>query len=211
MPAPTFSATAAPVIHSGYVQAAAVALLAAVVITAAAILLARKRLAWDTWLDMPVGLATPRPAGTETACQILLGESGLRHPGPYTGSTEQGWLVVLGITNPGRTPVRSRDFSIPLTFAFPGRQIHAIQIHPEQADRTARQPASAPTIRISAANSAEPGRSGRMHLADDYVLRPNHSYTVMLVLSGIPPAHARRIQQGGSLASGKIIPGPESW
>jgi len=75
MPAPAVSAAATPVIHSGYVQAAtATLLLAALAITAATGLLARKRLAWETWLDMPVGLTAALTAGTETPSQLLLGE-----------------------------------------------------------------------------------------------------------------------------------------
>jgi hypothetical protein len=70
--------------------------------------------------------------------------------------------------------------------------------------------ACAPSIRLSPEDTPDPARAARMHLTGDYVLRPGDSYTIMLVLSGIPAPRTRRIQQEGSLASGKIIPGPGS-
>jgi hypothetical protein len=210
MPAPTASAAATTVIHSGYFQAAAAALLAALAITAAAGFLARKRLAWETRLDMPVGVTTPQAAGTGTPARLLLGEPGLRYHVPHADSTEQGWLVLLGITNPGCSCIRSRDLGVPLTFAFPGRQIHAARILPEAATLTTRRAARAPTIRLLPENCLEPGHAARMYLTGEYELRPNDSYTIMLVLSGTPAAHPHRIRQEGSLASGKIIPGLES-
>lgn len=174
--------------------------------------LARKRIAWETWLDMPIGLELRQAPGTDAAmtAEIILGDPGLRYSGPFTGSEEQGWLVVLGITNLGSAPVRGRDFSASLTFAFPGRQIHAARVLPETAARTARRAARAPAIRLSGADSPESGsgasRPARMYLIGDYVLHPSDSYTVMLLLSGNPAVHSRRIQQEGSLASGRIIP-----
>jgi hypothetical protein len=180
-------------------SAATAALLVGLTVTVVAGFLARKRLAWETRLDMPVDVSTPHVVGTSMAAQILLGEPG----------TEQGWLVFLGITNPGRTRVRGRDFGAPLTFAFPGRRIHAARILPEPAARTAQRRALRPAIRLSPGNPPEAVGCARMHLTGDYVLRPNDSYTIMLVLSGALAARAPRIQQEGTLASGKIISGTD--
>ena len=147
MPAPAVSAAATPVIHSGYVQAAAATLLlAALAITAATGFLARKRLVGETWLDMPVGLTSVLTAGTETPSQLLLGEPEFGYHKPGADSTGQGWLVLLGITNPGWTRVCGREFRAPLTFTFPGRQIHAARILPDPAARTAGRAARTPAI-----------------------------------------------------------------
>jgi hypothetical protein len=182
------------------VSAATAALLAALAVTVAAGFLARKRLAWETCFDMPVGLATPYAAGTSMAVQILLGEPG----------TEQGWLVFLCITNPGHTRVRGTDFSAPLSFSFPGQRVHAARILPEPAGPTAQRTALKPTIRLSPGSTQEPDYAARMHLTGDYVLRPGDSYTIMLVLSGTPAARGPRMQPEGALAAGKIIPGKDT-
>ena len=147
MPAPAVSAAATPVIHSGYVQAAAATLLlAAPAITAVTGFLARKRLVGETWLDMPVGLTAVLKAGTETPSQLLLGEPEFGYHKPGADSTGQGWLVLLGITNPGWTRVCGREFRAPLTFTFPGRQIHAARILPDPVAVKARRAARAPAI-----------------------------------------------------------------
>jgi hypothetical protein len=106
MPPP---AAGEPVIDAGYVQAAAAAL-AALAILAVAASLTGKRLAWETWFDMPVGLSTPPGTGTGTPLELHLAEPGLYHPGLCADSSEQGWIVPLGITNPGCARVRGRDF-----------------------------------------------------------------------------------------------------
>ena len=62
-------------------------------------LLTCKRIAWEAYLDRPVCLA----------------------------GAQDGWLVALGITNPGLMPVRGRDFSAALASTFPGRDIHPDQ------------------------------------------------------------------------------------
>jgi hypothetical protein len=77
-----------------------------------------KRIAWEAYVDMPVGL-TLRPApgtGTEVNVQIITGEPDPRSPGPWPGDPQNGWFVMLGITNPGIACVRGRDLSAPLTF-----------------------------------------------------------------------------------------------
>jgi hypothetical protein len=211
MPAPAASAAATPFIHFGYVQAAAAAalLLAALASTAATGFPARKRLAWETWLDMPVGLTAPQAAGTGTACRILLGEPGLRHPGPYEGGAEQGWLVVLGITNAGLAAVRGGDFRAPLGFAFPGRRVHATQILPGPAARTPGRSPRVPAVRVPAQDGLEASHAGtrttRVQPGGDFLFRPGDSCCLLVVLAGTPAGDSRRIQQEGSLAGGKII------
>ena len=74
------------------------------------------------------------------------GRTGFGYHEPGAGSTGQGWLVLLGITNPGWTRVCGREFRAPLTFTFPGRQIHAARILPDPVAVTARRAARAPAI-----------------------------------------------------------------
>lgn len=79
-----------------------------------------KRIAWEGYLDMPVGL-TLRPGpgtGTEIIVQIVAGEPDPRSPAPWPADPQNGWFVILGITNPGIACVRSRDFG-----RRPGRQL----------------------------------------------------------------------------------------
>ena len=203
---PAAPAAAPQVIPSGYIQAVSTAL-SAPAITAVACFLTRKRLAWETSFDMPVGLDTLHWGETGTPFELFLGDPGLRYTYPGADSIQQGWIVLLGITNPGWAPIRSRDFRTPLTFAFPGRQVHSTRILPEPSRRAARQAVRAAAIRLSV-DSAQSGggasRPARIHLTGDYVLRPDDSYTVMLLLSGTP-AGPTPIQQEGSLTSGKII------
>jgi hypothetical protein len=168
----------------------------------------RKRLAWRTWIDMPVGLDAGQAVGHGMARTILLGESGLRYPGPYDGSIQQGWLVLLAIINTGRAAVHGHDFSAPLTVTFPGRQIHTARIGHDLARQRRRPADSLPGIRISTGHDLEPGaktRHVRMHLVGDYVLHPNDSYTVMLVLSGTPTAPTRHVRLDGTLTGGQLI------
>jgi hypothetical protein len=176
------------------------------------VFLARKRIAWDACLDMPVGLASRQAPGIgmPMTMEIILGERTLGYPGPFTAGIQQGWLVVLTIANPGFAPVRGADFSAPLTFTFPGRQIHATQISAAPAARNAGRPLQPPAVHASAGTSREPGppgsRAARLQVTGDFLLRPGDGCTVMVILSGTLPGDARRIQQEGSLASGKIIP-----
>jgi hypothetical protein len=142
------------------------------------------------------------------AMEIILGEPGLRHPGPYT-TMEQGWIVVLAITNLGLTPVRGEDFTAPLAFAFPGRQIHATQLSSEPAARAATMPPHLPAAHVPAGNDREPGPA-RLQLTGDFLLRPRGSYLAMLILSGTPADDSPHIQQEGSLARGKIILSPDA-
>jgi hypothetical protein len=93
---------------------------AALAIWEAIVLLIRKRIAWEAYLDMPVGctLRQEPVTGTPVISQLHFGEPS---SGPGPAGPQDGWLVALGITNPGQAPVRGKDFSAPLTFTFPGR------------------------------------------------------------------------------------------
>ena len=195
-----------PVLHSGYAQAVGAALLAVLVIMPVTAFLIRKRVAWDVYLDMSVGLTPTQALGTDTGmtCEMLLGHPGLRDIGHHTGSAEQGWLLMLGITNPGFVPVRGRDFRVPLTFVFPGREIRASQILPEPASLTSKAP-QMPAVHVPAESRVIGRANNRIQLSGDFTLHPRESYSVMLVLSGTPADHSRRIQDGGELTGGKIV------
>ncbi len=163
---------------------------------------------------MHIGLSpqdTPAP-DTGRTCELILGGPGLRHPDPWTAGARQGWLIVLGITNPGPATVHSGDFTAPLTFAFPGRQVHATQILPESADRGPGRTALVPEVCLPAQGGPEASRSGsspaRVQLSGDFLLRPGDSCSLLLILAGTPADDSLRIQQEGSLAGGKIIPCP---
>lgn len=79
---------------------------------------------------------------------------------------------MLGITNPGIAHVRSRDFSAPLTFVFPGREIHATQISPESAAPAASTAPQLPAARVSPANEPTGNHAARLELGGDFLLRP---------------------------------------
>jgi hypothetical protein len=72
------------------------------------VLLTCKRIAWEAYLDRPVGLTMRSEPGTGTPMisQVHFGELSLGLAG-----AQDGWLVALGITNPGLVPVMGRDFS----------------------------------------------------------------------------------------------------
>ena len=66
--------------------------MAAVAACAAIVLVTRKRITWDAWVDMPVGLS-PQDAlapGTGRTCDLILGGPGLRYPDPWTVGDRQG-------------------------------------------------------------------------------------------------------------------------
>ena len=123
--------------------------------------LTRKRIAWETYLDTPIGLAQWDEPGTGTATisRILLGKPRPRSRGPASAGPSEGWLVILGISNPGRAHVRGADFSMPLTFTFPGREIRATQISPAPTVPAASAAPQLPAARVSAANGPA-GRHG---------------------------------------------------
>jgi hypothetical protein len=205
---PSLAATL--IADAGYAAVTGTALMAAVAACAAIVLVIRKRITWDTWVDMPVGLSPQDAAAPDMGrtCELILGRPGLRYPDPWTAGAQQGWLVILGITNPGPATVRSGDFTAPLTFAFPGRQVQATQVLPESAGRL---PGRAPAVRMPAQSSPDAGhadiRATRVQLTGQFLLRPGDSYSLLLILTGTPAGRSR-IQQEGALAGGKIIPPP---
>jgi hypothetical protein len=189
-------------LHAGYAAVTGTAAMTAVAACAAIVLLSRKRITWDAWLDMPVGLSRRDAPALDMGRtrELILGEPGLRHhPDPWTTDVQQGWLVVLGITNSGAATVRSGDFSAPLTFAFPGREVHATQILHEPAGRLQGRAFRVPTVRIPTQGSP------CVQLTDDFLLRPGDSYSLLLILTGAPAGRSFRVRHEGALASGKII------
>ncbi|MHB1433525.1 MAG: hypothetical protein ACYCVZ_15600 [Streptosporangiaceae bacterium] len=169
--------------------------------------LTRRRIAWEAYLDMPVGLTLRQEPGTGTPMisELHFGEP---CPGTSPDGTQEGWLVALGITNPGHAPVRGKDFSTPLAFTFPGREIHATQISPEPATPATSTAPRMPAGRVSAANRQAGSHAGRLELSGDFLLRPGRSYSLTVILSGTPATSSRRIEQEGSLTNGKITTTP---
>jgi len=165
------------------------------------VLLTRKRIACETYLDMPVGLVLRREPGTGTPVII---ELRFAEPCPGPAGPQDGWLVALGITNPGCAPVRGSDFSAPLTFTFPGREIRATWISPEPAGTAASRARQLPSARVPAAG----GHAACLEIGGDFLLRPGGSYSVTVILSGIPAASYSHIRQEGSLTNGKITTTP---
>ena len=171
--------------------------------------LARKRIAWETYLDIPIGLEPWHEPGTGTAIsRIVLGKPRSRSLGPVGTGPWEGWLVILGISNPGRAHVRGADFSIPLTFTFPGREIHATQISPAPTAPSASPAPHLPAARVSIPNGRVGRHGARLEFGGDFLLRPGDSCSVTLILSGHPAPSSRRIQHQGALTSGKIITTP---
>ena len=196
--------TASLIAHAGYAAVAGTAAMTAVAACAVFILLSRRQITWDTRLDMPAGLARQHAAvpGSGLAGRLVLGEPGLRYRGPWADGIQHGWLVVVGITNPGPATVRGKDFRAPLAFAFPGRQVHAARLLPEPARRPARTGPGMPAIRVPGQGAPA---AARVELTGDFLLRPGDSYSLLLVLSGTPAGRSRRIRHEGSLARGRII------
>jgi hypothetical protein len=183
---------------------------AAAAASAAMIPHGRKWIAWHTRLGIPVGLA-PRRASTPGAgrtCELIFGQPGLRYLGPWTDRIQHGYLIVIGITNPGRSTVRSGDFSSPLTFAFPGQEIHAARLLHEPHGRPPGRVPRVPVVQALARDSPGADRAARAQLTGDFLLRPGDSYSLQLVLTGTPAGTSRRLWHEGSLTRGKIIPPP---
>jgi hypothetical protein len=128
-------------------------------------------------------------------------------PEPRADGTQPGWLVLLGIRNHGLAPVRSADFSVPLAFAFPGRQVLAAWLcdAPQRRRTTAR-----PAVRVPAERGAAPGSGnpGLVLLAGDFLLRPKDACTIAVILSGTPVPGSRPVHRDGTLASGRITSRP---
>ena len=178
---------------------------------AAASLLHCKRLDFQVWLDMPVRLTPPRatPAGPERA-MVFTRDPGQGLPEPRADGTQPGWLVLLGIRNHGLAPVRSADFSVPLAFTFPGRQVLAAWLCDAPVAGKDPRPASRPAVRVPAEDGATPGSGnpGRLLLAGDFLLRPKDACTIAVILSGTPVPDSRPVHRDGTLASGRITSRP---
>lgn len=190
-------------LHLGYVQAADAALAAIAALCAVAVLLTRKRITWSARLDMPVGF-TPGPsaAGAGPAGTIEFADDGLRDAGWHPPGTGQAWLVILAITNPGLTPVGSEDFRTPLTFTFPGRQVHTAQV---RANPRTSNGCLAPAAGAAPTGPGQPGDRAAIQLRGGFRLSRNEELTLLAVLSGTPAPASPRIRQEGSLTGGKIV------
>ena len=186
---------------AGYLPAAGAALTATLVLTALTVLLTRKRITWHAKLDMPVELTS-----TRTTFGIGLGTTTDHLGGTCTSGRETGWLVVLGISNRGLASVRSDDFSVPMTFTFPGREILATQLLPMPAGSTSGLPLLPPLLAAIRSGPVFPasGSAAQMQLSYGFLLRPRDGYLIMLVLSGLPAAGARAIEHDGTLTHGRI-------
>lgn len=179
---------------------------------AAASLMPYKRLELQVCLDIPVGLTPPKatPAGPERAI-VFAGNAGQGEPESLADGTQPGWLVLLSIRNQGLAPVRSEDFTDPLTFTFPGCQALAAWLCDAPRAEKERRPAARPTcvpIVGGAAQHPGCGDPGRVHLVGDFLLRPNDAYTIAVILSGTPTVGARPVRQDGTLATGRVVSSP---
>jgi hypothetical protein len=190
-------------LHLGYVQAADAALAAIAALCAVAVLLTRKRITWSARLDVPVGF-TPGPsaAGTGPAGTIEFGDDDPWDADPHPPGTGQAWLVILAITNPGLIPVRSEDFRTPLTFTFPGRQVHTAQVR--ASPRTSNR-CLVPAAGAAPTGPGQPSDQAAIQLQGRFRLSRNEELTLLAVLSGTPAPASPRIRQEGSLTGGKIV------
>ena len=160
----------------------------------AAALLTRKRLAWRTDLDMPVGLVPEEQHGAndEMTTKIIFPRPGRSCP----AGANDAWLVLLTVANTGLAPIRDEDFSAPLTFAFPGRQVCGVQMCSNSRARRAEMIPAAP---------AESSRSPAcIQLSGQFLLNRNDQFTLMVILTGAP---ASPVQLHGSLPGGRITTG----
>lgn len=101
----------------------------------------RRRLTWCVHLDMPVHLTPPRESPEGLARGLVIGE-----PEPGDDRTEPGWLVLLGVSNTGWSPIRCTDFAAPLCFIFPGRQVLGAWLSSSPEARRTARPAPEPAI-----------------------------------------------------------------
>jgi hypothetical protein len=187
---------------AGLFHAAGIILAAIRGIWAAAALLTRKRLAWRTDLDMPIGLTPGQPHDTATTTRIIFADP----DAPRPAGPEDAWLVLLTIINTGLTPIRAEDFTAPLAFTFPGRQVRGAQINARPVARTRPgRPASRAPARPDV--HAGPGAdAGHMQLTGQYRLKPSDNVTMMFILTGTPAGTP--VQQHGSLPGGRITTKP---
>jgi hypothetical protein len=157
------------------------------------ILLNRKSVTWSVYLDIPIGFAPATNA--QAATEVVFGEPGLCHTGPFQPGEAQAWLVVLGVTNSGIMPVSDENFSVPLAFTFPGRDVRRAQVSPAPL-ALAIVTSPAPTARV---------RLRRLRL------NRNDELTLTVVLTGSSGLDSSRIVQEGSLTGGTIAVQPDGY
>ena len=164
-----------------------------------------RRLSWETLLDIPVGLAPPRPDGTGPAGRILPGGPALRYPGAHR-------LHPAGLAGPSRHrqmpdggPSAALTSPPPVAFAFPGRQVHAAQISPQPDARTTSRSSRAPQILLpDHPEDPRPSPAGRLVLAGRVLLRSGDGYAITVLLSGTPAPRSPLVRQDAALASRNI-------
>jgi hypothetical protein len=98
-------------------------------------------------------------------------------PGTGPAGPQEGWLVALGITNPGHAPVSSQDFSAPLAFEVPRPRDTRHRIQPKAGDPSRKHGTTAarsPHIRTT--DNPADNHTGRLELSGDFLLRPGDSH-----------------------------------
>jgi hypothetical protein len=170
------------------------------------ILLNRKSVTWSAYLDMPIGFAPATSA--QAASEVVFGEPGLCHVGPFQPGETQAWLVVLGVMNSGIMPIRDENFSVPLAFAFPGREVRIAQIRPAQS-ALPNATIPVPTAPADVGGSGRAGRGTRVRL-HGVQLNRNDELTLTVILTGSPALDSPRIVQEGALTGGTIAAQPDA-
>lgn len=156
---------------------------------------ARKSVTWHAILDMPVRLMQPRDASGESRGRLIFGQQDTGH------DTRPGWLVLLDVSNTGGSPIRSADFTAPLSFTFPGRQVVASWVSHEPTGRRSGRTAPGSGL-YSLPCPAEPER---VQLAGHFLLRSAAGYGITVVLTGTPVAgYQSPIRLDGALARGRV-------
>jgi hypothetical protein len=140
-----------------------------------------KRITWQADLDTPVWLVQePAPGQLAYTTKIIFTDPA----GPPPDGSEQARLVLLTVTNTGLAPIRDQDFTTPLTFTFPGRQVRGTQIHHRTAAGT---PITRPGLRAQPARSDQTGprdSPGSIRLHGQFNLKHNDTLTLAMILTG---------------------------
>ena len=162
-----------------------------------------KRITWQADLDTPVWLAQEPALGQHAqTTKIIFADPA----GPRPAGSEQARLILLTVTNSGLAPIRDNDFSTPLTFTFPGRQVRGIQVRHRTSAGT---PITRPGLRAQPAAPDRPGprdSPGSIRLHGQFHLKHNDKITLTVILTG---GHEEtQIHQEGSLTGGRITGGP---
>ena len=162
----------------------------------------RKRLDYHVWLDLPVGLTSPRatPDGPERAI-VFTGHPGPSEPEHPASATQPGWLALIRIRNQGPAPVSGPDLTALLAYTFPGREVLAAWVPAEPAAGNERRAASRQTARAPHTGDAapDPADDGPGRVGYGPTLRPKDTRTIAVILSGTPAAGL-----DGTLARGRL-------